>query len=49
MKAYITTAAPVPAIAEGAIGGIMIGSFIAYYVIAAIRKKSRNRSEIHLQ
>ena len=36
--AYITTAAPVPAIAEGAIVGIMVGSFIAYYVIAAIRK-----------
>ncbi len=36
--AYITTAAPVPAIAEGAIVCIMLGSFIAYYVIAVIRK-----------
>ena len=36
--AYITTAAPVPAIAEGAIVCIMLGSFMVYYVIAAIRK-----------
>jgi len=36
--AYITTAAPIPAIAEGAIVAIMLGSFIAYYAIAAIRK-----------
>jgi amino acid transporter len=36
--AYITTAAPTPLIAEGAIVVIMVGSFLAYYVIAAIRK-----------
>jgi APA family basic amino acid/polyamine antiporter len=37
--AYITTAAPTPSIAIGSIVVLMIGSFLAYYVIAAIRKK----------
>jgi amino acid transporter len=36
--AYITTAAPIPSIAEGAIVVIMVGSFVAYYAIAAVRK-----------
>ena len=35
---YITTAAPIPLIAEGAIVVLMVGSFLAYYVISAIRK-----------
>ena len=36
--AYITTAAPIPMIAEGAIVIIMLGSFIGYYIIAAVRR-----------
>ena len=36
--AYVTTAAPIPSIAIGSIVVIMLGSFIAYYVIAAVRK-----------
>lgn len=35
---YVTTAAPIPSIAIGAIVVIMLGSFAVYYVIAAIRK-----------
>ena len=36
--AYVTISAPSPIIATGAIVVVMLGSFIAYYAIAAIRK-----------
>src|SRR5208282_2805626 len=36
--AYITTAAPTPSIAIGSIVVLMLGGFLAYYVIAAVRK-----------
>jgi amino acid transporter len=36
--AYITTSAPIPLYAAAAIVLVMAGSFLAYYVIAAIRK-----------
>lgn len=35
---YVTTAAPYPNWAVGSIVVIMLGSFIAYYVVAAVRK-----------
>lgn len=35
---YITVAAPIPIIAESAILTIMLGSFLGYYVIKAVRK-----------
>ena len=36
---YVTTAAPVPLYAAAAIVLVMVGSFVSYYAIAAIRKK----------